>query len=1724
MDNLNGALGFKATLDIDDFNVSAQTMEKQIRHVSTVAQAETADMENSLLQFAKRGAAYITTFLVGQGMTGLLQSIAQTRGQFQQLEIAFETMLGSSTKAQALMNQMVETAAKTPFDLMGVAGGAKQLLAYGAAADKVNDTLVRLGNIASGLSIPLNDIVYLYGTTMVQGRLYTQDVRQFTGRGIPLVRELAEMYGVTADKISEMVTAGKIGFPDVEKVINKLTNAGGQFYNLMEKQSASLTGMISNLEDSWDSMLNEIGKQNQDVFAGAINSASYLVEHYQEILRILKAIALGYGSVKAAIALNTLVTKGYTGVALVDNTVRSAKLALLKMDATLTGKSRAQTEAMAAAEQAHVASLQAELTAEELLNLQKKLRITTIAGLLTAQQQEYLSNIGLTTSSEGYEAAALSVMTVEQQEALKKTDLTSKSAIYKAALEQEVVAKKLSKNATLDAMRVEVSAAAAAVEAAKQRAVAATAAVEQARLDVYWAKASGNATAIAAAEKKLEAAVETQSITRKAALAAQSDFYTKKKTLETAATRQSTAASVSDTTAKTAQSAATGILATVTNKATLAVKTLWAAMKTNPLGWILSIVGLLVSAITMFTGKTKEAKSVQGEFQDAVKKETDELNTMMAVLQNTTEGTNTHKKALEKINALCKEYNVTLLDENSTLDDQKRKYQELTKAIQDNTAEKIKAKYTEQEASARNDRDTESLEDLKKKTGKFKDYYVPESGGKGYWYNVDEIQGATDALFEMIELDAKAAATKLRSLSGEEYENAYKESLNGIARAFQAATGANDSNMNSYMGILRGYFNEIVESAKTEGEALNAELSQIAGYGKKDQTPQVVVETDYTKLAFSELDTQIKDTQKKIDELNKKEVKIPADNQELQDLQTLLAKLTGAVDTKTKNLNTEAGISARVKELKDERANVEINSQKYKDLTKQIETLSAKVPNTTSKDNQAQDALRQKQLEAQRAMEEAKVEIMEEGYEKRKAVLALQHQRNLDQIDKDEKELIAARKKAGKGGLSVNERQGFQDRRDAENSSYNKSQESLFDGEIEYKKKQYELYFQWVKNVGQGVADAHFATLLKDGNSFTSWMNSKIAELEEKKSSNPEAFTDGDANTLNQLKNEQSELTGAKSAMDLFKESVQHTINQASTLAEKLQAVADLKEKLASGDFGLNEDETAQASYTLDEQDAEYQKELQDSVLSDFKSYEEKKNSIAAQYAAMRLTSVAQNNQELLDRLNKGEAEALSALEAEQLQASTDWENLFQNLDYMTASEIQKLVDNIEAKLKDTNLKLDPADYKALTESLQKAKEKVVTLNPYKALGKSFKDYVTNLKQLKAAEKDNLSQEQINKYKQGVVSAAQQATAAIAQVTQVTGSIGSTIAGVADSFGADGKTSAIIEGVTGALSGAGKAAGGVGKIMSGDLVGGITDVISGIGDFIMSLNGMSDAMHEENIKELQEQIDDLADSYDDLGDAIEHAYSSNKADLIKQQNENLKKQNELIKEQIQEEEDKKKTDSDKIKEWEEQIAENEKEIAENEKYNIIEAIMGTDVASAIDSFAEAYADAWAKGTKAAGKSAETVKSLIKTAIIEQLKNKLQPEVEAFMQYLSTALQDGLISESEEAMMEEYEKRMEEISDKYLSQTGKYLEDESEEDALEGAVRGMSEETGGIVAGRLNAVVINQSAQQAILRESLGYQAQIAQNTGESAKQLREIRSDIKAIKDRESSLLAQGIS
>lgn len=1775
-ENIDGALAFKATLDINDFNVSSEAMERRIISVSDTAVQESARMEQSILNFAQNGARYIVSYLVGNGMMSLVNSIVQTRGQFQQLEIAFGTMLGNEQKAKALMDQMVDTAAKTPFDLMGVAGGAKQLLAYGTAADKVNDTLVRLGNIASGLSIPLQDIVYLYGTTMVQGRLYAQDVRQFTGRGIPLVKELAAMYGKTAEEINTMVSEGKIGFPEVEKVLNKLTNAGGQFYNLMEKQSSSLTGMIANLGDAWDTALNKLGEDNQDVFASGISGATYLVENFDEILRIVKAITIAYGSYKAAIVLNTLATKGYTGVALLDNTVRQAKMALMKADEALTGKTAAATNAMTAAQEAHTASLQKQLTVEEQANLVKRLRIATIQQLLTAQQQEYLSNLGVTASSQNYEAVATGVLSLEQRQALSKTDLSSKNAIYRAALEREVAIKIQSRAVTLDTMRADVKAAAARVESAKQSAVVSMQAVESARYELYWAKQSGDATRIATAEKKLEGAVENQAISRKAALAAQTDFYAKKKLLEATATKQSTIASVSDTTAKTTQGAVTSLLTAITTRCTLAMKSLWLAMKTNPIGWILTLVGALVSVITLFASSQDEATDAMGEFQDTTKKEIDNLNMLMAVLKNTEAGTKAHKQALEKVNAILQDYNKELATESTTVQELKGKYDELTIAINESAAARIKAKYIEQIQKEQNEKQ-DGAKDTFKKDIRNTTRVSSKDTMFGDFMSYDDVEGLknlSDATFDLIEAYVKTQAEELKKLSGDEYKKAVKQVEQTITKILKDASNEDFQGV-YFLDKISGYINKIVQPAKEADKAISDLTNQLnAGWdamsGKKEADP-----VDYLKMSFSDLDKLVKDTQTEIDTINAKKLKVETDNTRLAELLGIIGQVKTAISTKETNLNTESDINARIKQLQDERANVEINSKKYNELTDKIKTFQKKLPDNSknSDENAAKKAeqLAEKQRQADMKLEAARIEIMEEGYAKRKALLDLQHKKALADIDKEEKELEKARKEAGKGELSTKEKQTFTDRRGVEDQSYQKAQNKLFDGEIEYKKSQYQLYFRWVQNMGKDVADKQFSSLLKEGNSYKDYVEKQIQALKQKQASG--TLSEGEGNQLITLNMQYSEITGAKTAMDLFKESVNQAIGRASTLAEKLQAVADAKERLANGGTGLvGADEQAEANLFISEKDIETNKELQDKVLTEFKTYEEQKKQIQDEYALLRLQSNVQNNAELLAQVNKGEAEALSALNAQMLMQTESWNNLFSDLDSLTVDQIDKLITEIQQKMSTADLKLNPADMKAVLDKLDEAKRKILDTNPFKALGNSIKAVFGTAEQKSKHSSGNIKDDW-KKLADATDSCFDFVLDAVDSCDVLKDLIGDT--GVA--------TIQMIQGI--ATAGIAMSAAMKETEKGSVILAAISIALQAI-QWIAGLFN-NDDKQEEKIQNIQKEIDALSNAFDRLQHAADQTFwvyndeesSAHQqrlddinqqiaalekqavvaraswnfvkyAQLTKQikelkyalekeegkgdmfqlyelQKQSLREQQELIKQQIAAEKDKKKTDWDKIAEWEEAIKDIDTQLEDLER-DMLENLAGTDVKSAIDEFADALVDAYCKGEDAAKALGEVTKNVMKKAVVEAIKRQfLAKAINDAVLYLGESMKDGVLSDSERRNFENMVNAAGAATNKALEAVGdwiKDIEEDTTEDPLTGAVTAMSEQTGSVVAGRLNAFVINQTEQTTILRQSLLYQQATATNTGVSASELKEIKDTLKRIENKDSSLLSQGIA
>ena len=238
-----------------------------------------------------------------------ISQLVQVRGQFQQFEVAMETLLGNKDKADALMKQSIELAAKTPFYVSDVVAASKQLLAYGQSADDVVETVRRLGDIAAGVSIPLNRVVGIYGRIMAQGKLTNLTMKQFYSSGIPIVNQLQQQLGKTKDEIMKMISAGQVSFSMVKQAFTDMTNEGGKFGNMMEKQSHTITGHINVIKGLIQNMFNEIGKDAEGPIENILSKVEDVVKNYEKWGKVLASVITVLGASKAATVAYAAIVK-----------------------------------------------------------------------------------------------------------------------------------------------------------------------------------------------------------------------------------------------------------------------------------------------------------------------------------------------------------------------------------------------------------------------------------------------------------------------------------------------------------------------------------------------------------------------------------------------------------------------------------------------------------------------------------------------------------------------------------------------------------------------------------------------------------------------------------------------------------------------------------------------------------------------------------------------------------------------------------------------------------------------------------------------------------------------------------------------------------------------------------------------------------------------------------------------------------------------------------------------------------------------------------------------------------------------------------------------------------------------------------------------------------------------------------------------------------------------
>jgi tape measure domain-containing protein len=210
---------------------------------------------------------------IGYAGKTLYDALIGDNAKFEQYITSFEVLLGGIDKADKRMQELTIFAAVTPFELPQVVVAEQRLLAYGVAAKDTAKDLSMLGDISMGNAEKLDRISLAYGQVVTNGRLYGTELRQFAENGVPLLAELAKMYGVTEAEMRKMVEDGEIGANAVNAALESMTSAGGKFFGMMQKQSQTMGGMMSTMKDNFHMFARDVGENSFNYLKGSIGEA-----------------------------------------------------------------------------------------------------------------------------------------------------------------------------------------------------------------------------------------------------------------------------------------------------------------------------------------------------------------------------------------------------------------------------------------------------------------------------------------------------------------------------------------------------------------------------------------------------------------------------------------------------------------------------------------------------------------------------------------------------------------------------------------------------------------------------------------------------------------------------------------------------------------------------------------------------------------------------------------------------------------------------------------------------------------------------------------------------------------------------------------------------------------------------------------------------------------------------------------------------------------------------------------------------------------------------------------------------------------------------------------------------------------------------------------------------------------------------------------------------------
>ena len=493
-----------------------------------------------------------------------------------------------------------------------------------------------------------------------------------------------------------------------------------------------------------------------------------------------------------------------------------------------------------------------------------------------------------------------------------------------------------------------------------------------------------------------------------------------------------------------------------------------------------------------------------------------------------------------------------------------------------------------------------------------------------------------------------------------------------------------------------------------------------------------------------------------------------------------------------------------------------------------------------------------------------------------------------------------------------------------------------------------------------------------------------------------------------------------------------------------------------------------------------------EALLAEYGTFEQRKQAIIDEYEEKRQAAQAAGNTEMVEALNKAQAEALSKFALDELQAHPDWELMFGNLDEISTRKLQELIDKINnldgAYL---GIEFDPKDLEALKGKIEEMKSEIQERNPFKSLVSSIKDYG------KAADDESKKKALTNMFE-----------SASGAIDLIGGTLDAVTNGL-EKMGVtmDEETQAIVNDIGGIIEGAGQLASGIATGNPLAIIQGSIGLLTSAFD----LFNTKDRKAEKQIKKHQEAISQLEKAYTQLSWAIDKALGG---DVYKHQQaaiRNMKEQQEHLRASWEAEISKKKTDWDRVDDFKEQYAELERQIADmyDEISNDLLQTTASDFATQL---ADGLTTAFKAGEDSAKAFEDTVNTVLQNIVVNQLKKKfLEQQLQGALDQLEGSMgywngDDFVFDGLTDAEIAAFKAKVQAAANNYEQALGIYsdlfkdLNIDDSEDSLTGAVKGVSEETASLVAGQMNAIRINQLETTSILRQQLQTLNTIAQNT------------------------------